>query len=61
MSVKSKKSKGVHTTESWMVVVSVELMILNEGLDLKLPSDQIGFSGAVISYVGGRTGLKTRS
>ena len=55
------QSKGIKTTEFWMVVASAGLMVLNEGLGLKLPSDQIlGFFGAVISYVGGRTWLKTK-
>ena len=50
-------SKGIKTTEFWIVVSYTGLMVLNEGATLR-PNHWV--FGAVIIYVGGCTWLKTK-
>jgi len=51
---------GWKTSEFWVTVVSAVVMVLNQGLGVNLPVEQItAFAGVVIAYVLGRSIVKT--
>lgn len=56
-----KQVRGVRSSEFWMSVVAALTLVANDGLGLELPTESVMSLAAVtISYVFGRTMVKTR-
>lgn len=52
-------TKGVKTSEFWLVVLSAILMVANKGLGLNIDeATTLSFAGMVVTYIAGRSAVK---